>query len=113
MNKMAKWTTRLGDKVRNLVWSGKINQKECSHLDQIQDVTPSAQGCEECMKTGDHWVHLRMCLTCGHVGCCDNSRNRHATQHFDATQHPLIVSMEANEDWMWCYLDETVIPIRQ
>lgn len=60
----------------------------CAHLTQIQQVTPSASGCEECLKIGDHWVHLRLCMICGHVGCCDNSKNKHATKHFYATQHP-------------------------
>lgn len=60
---------------------------QCTHLDQIQKVTPSAPGCEECLKTGDEWVHLRLCLICGHVGCCDSSKNKHATKHFHATGH--------------------------
>ena len=62
----------------------------CSHLDTIREVTPSARGCEECLKTGSVWVHLRLCRTCGHVGCCDDSPNRHATEHFHATGHPII-----------------------
>jgi len=79
---------------------------ECTHLDQIRDVTPNTEGCEECEKTGDSWVHLRSCLTCGHVGCCDQSKNRHATAHFHAVHHPLIRSDEQGEDWLWCYVDE-------
>jgi uncharacterized UBP type Zn finger protein len=78
----------------------------CTHLDTIRDVTPSAPGCEECLKIGSPWVHLRLCLACGHVGCCDNSPNRHATKHFHATAHPLIQSLEPGEDWAWCYVDE-------
>ncbi len=78
---------------------------KCTHLDQIQEVTPSAQGCEDCLKTGDRWVHLRICMTCGHVGCCDNSKNKHATAHFHATGHPIIKSFQKGEDWMWCYVD--------
>ncbi|HEX2786403.1 MAG TPA: UBP-type zinc finger domain-containing protein [Ignavibacteria bacterium] len=69
----------------------------------IEANTPD--GCEECLKTGDSWVHLRLCLTCGHVGCCDNSKNKHATKHFHATQHPVMKSFEPGEDWMWCYVD--------
>ena len=69
----------------------------CSHLDQIQDVTPSADGCEDCLKTGGWWVHLRLCLICGHVGCCDQSPNKHATRHFHTTQHPIIQSFEPGE----------------
>jgi uncharacterized UBP type Zn finger protein len=79
----------------------------CSHLDQIQQVTPSAKGCEECLKLGDKWVHLRLCLSCGHVGCCNSSKNKHAQKHFAQTQHPIIQSFEPNEDWLWCYIDET------
>ena len=78
----------------------------CQHLDQIRPVTPSAAGCEDCLKTGDRWVHLRLCLICGHVGCCDSSPNRHATRHFHATGHAIIRSFEPGEDWCWCYLDQ-------
>jgi uncharacterized UBP type Zn finger protein len=78
----------------------------CTHLDQIKDVPPSGDGCVECLQTGDWWVHLRMCTTCGHVGCCDDSPNRHATKHYRATQHPIIRSFEPGEDWYWCYPDE-------
>ena len=80
--------------------------KQCAHLDQIREVTPSANGCEDCLKTGESWVHLRLCLTCGHVGCCDDSKNTHATKHFHATDHPLIQSFEPGEDWGWCYVDQ-------
>ena len=88
---------------------GYFMQAECTHLDQIQDVSPSADGCEDCLKTGDNWVHLRICLVCGHVGCCDNSKNKHATQHFHATGHPLIQSLEPGETWRWCYVDKAWI----
>jgi uncharacterized UBP type Zn finger protein len=81
----------------------------CIHLDQIQDVTPSANGCEECLAMGDRWVHLRLCLTCGHVGCCDSSKNKHATKHFHATQHPIVKSLERGKDWSWCYIDNTFV----
>jgi uncharacterized UBP type Zn finger protein len=79
--------------------------ESCPHLQTIRDVTPSAAGCEECLKTGDAWVHLRLCLSCGHVGCCDNSKNRHATRHYHETHHPMIRSFEPGEDWGWCYVD--------
>lgn len=82
---------------------------ECSHLDQIRAVTPNTQGCEECLQMGDEWVHLRLCLTCGHVGCCDNSKNKHATRHFHSTGHPIIQSAEPDEDWRWCYVDQAVV----
>jgi hypothetical protein len=94
MNLVAKIKARLG--------AGKPG---CVHLEQIQQVTPSAQGCEACLALGDEWVQLRLCLTCGHVGCCDNSKNKHATRHFHATGHPVIQSFQPGEDWLWCYVD--------
>jgi len=78
----------------------------CTHLNQIRQVIPSAKGCEDCLKTGDNWVHLRLCLTCGHVGCCDSSKNKHATKHYGQTTHPLIQSFERGEHWRWCYPDQ-------
>ena len=81
----------------------------CIHLDQIHDVTPSAQGCEECLLMGDTWVHLRECLTCGHVGCCDSSKNKHATRHFREAEHPVIRSFKPGEDWRWCYVDKVLV----
>lgn len=81
----------------------------CEHVSQIHKVTPSAEGCEECLQTGDKWVHLRICKTCGHVGCCDSSQNKHATKHFHATKHPIIQSFEKGEDWMWCYEDDDYV----
>lgn len=86
-----------------------VDETVCSHLDQINKVFPSANGCEECLRTGDDWVHLRLCLTCGHVGCCDTSKNKHATKHFHDTTHPLIKSLERGEDWAWCFVDETYL----
>ena len=83
--------------------------ENCTHLDSVKEVTPSANGCEDCLKTGDAWVHLRECLECGHVGCCDSSVNKHATKHFHATAHPLIKSFEPGENWAWCYVDEIFI----
>jgi uncharacterized UBP type Zn finger protein len=78
----------------------------CRHLSEIRDVTPSADGCEDCLAIGDTWVHLRLCMECGHVGCCDSSKNKHATKHFRATKHPIVRSFERGEDWLWCYVDE-------
>ncbi|HZK75291.1 MAG TPA: UBP-type zinc finger domain-containing protein [Candidatus Kapabacteria bacterium] len=79
----------------------------CSHLDQIKNVKPrTPNGCEECLKMGDSWVHLRLCMTCGHVGCCDNSKNKHATKHYHASGHPVIKSFQPGEDWMYCYPDD-------
>jgi Zn-finger in ubiquitin-hydrolases and other protein len=71
----------------------------CAHAAQIQEVEPTADGCEDCLKRGDDWVHLRLCLSCGHVGCCDDSKNKHATKHFRDAEHPIIQSFEPGEDW--------------
>jgi len=81
----------------------------CSHLDLIRDVTPSAEGCEDCLKIGGTWLHLRICRTCGHVGCCDQSPNRHARKHAEETEHPIIQSIEPGEDWIWCFVDEVYL----
>jgi len=81
---------------------------ECAHLNQSKVTHTNKRYCEDCVKTGDSWVHLRMCLTCGHVGCCDSSPNRHATKHYMAIGHPLIRSIEPGESWMWCYVDNVV-----
>jgi uncharacterized UBP type Zn finger protein len=75
-------------------------------LDTVSEVTPSSDGCEDCLKIGSTWVNLRLCMTCGHVGCCDSSPNRHATAHFLSTSDPLIRSYEPGQDWWWCYVDE-------
>jgi uncharacterized UBP type Zn finger protein len=82
---------------------------ECTHVKQIRDVEPGTQGCEECLKTGDEWVQLRMCLICGHVGCCDSSPNKHATRHFHETQHPIIESFGSGDSWRWCYVDQMML----
>jgi len=79
---------------------------QCTHIDQIKNVTARTRGCEECLKSGDSWVHLRLCLSCGHVGCCDSSKNKHATKHFHASLHPIVKSFERGEDWGWCFVDE-------
>jgi uncharacterized UBP type Zn finger protein len=80
---------------------------ECTHLDQIADVEPQTpSGCGACMQVGGHWVHLRLCLSCGEVNCCDSSPNKHATAHFHASGHPLVQSFQPGEDWIWCYVDE-------
>ena len=81
----------------------------CSHLDSGPWVEPTSKVCDECVALGDSWVHLRACLHCGHVGCCDQSRNKHATRHYRATKHPLIRSLERGEDWMYCYIDRVML----
>ena len=78
----------------------------CTHTDQIHPVTPSGQGCLECLKTGGRWVHLRLCLSCGVVLCCDSSPNRHARAHAAEAEHPIIESFEPGETWRWCYADQ-------
>jgi uncharacterized UBP type Zn finger protein len=87
----------------------------CSHLEKAANrhapAVPSSQGCAECLRAGGVWVHLRLCLSCGHVGCCDNSPNRHATKHFHATKHPVIRSYEPGEDWGYCYPDEMFLEV--
>jgi membrane protein DedA with SNARE-associated domain/rhodanese-related sulfurtransferase len=83
-------------------------QKACNH-GGLPEALPRSEGCEECVATGDRWTHLRVCLTCGHVGCCDDSKNRHASRHFDLTGHPVIRSIEAGEDWKWCYVDSNYV----
>jgi len=78
----------------------------CSHLNTIKVTETDVHVCEDCVKTGDRWVHLRLCLECGHVGCCDSSKNKHATKHFHRSKHPLMRSIEPGEQWIWCYVDE-------
>lgn len=79
----------------------------CEHVSSIVKVTPSAAGCEDCLKIGGKWVHLRICQNCGHVGCCDNSPNRHATGHYRSIGHPVIKSFEPGESWGYCYPDDS------
>ena len=85
----------------------------CTHLDQIKvtELPATIEGCEECLEIGGTWVHLRMCMTCGKIGCCDDSPNRHATAHFGESDHPIIRSAEPGEDWSWCYVDEVFFAI--
>jgi uncharacterized UBP type Zn finger protein len=85
----------------------------CAHLDQIVVVEPPSAilGCEECLKTGDRWLHLRMCQTCGSIGCCDSSPNRHASRHAHESDHPVARSVEPGERWSWCYIDEVMFEL--
>jgi uncharacterized UBP type Zn finger protein len=83
--------------------------KHCKHLDQAKMTTTGKHVCEECVKTGDTWVHLRMCMVCGQVGCCDSSKNKHATKHFQRVSHPVMRSVEPGEAWIWCYVDEMIV----
>jgi CPA1 family monovalent cation:H+ antiporter len=82
----------------------------CPHVEETRSVSArTPNGCEECLESGGRWVHLRLCLTCGHVGCCDSSPGKHATKHFHRSQHPIIRSYEQGEDWAWCYADQVMI----
>ena len=88
-----------------------MDKKPCTHTDQIKEEVEAKtpEGCEECLKSGDEWVALRMCMTCGHVGCCDSSKNKHATKHFNETNHPIIQQHGVRDPWKWCYVDETYL----
>jgi hypothetical protein len=82
----------------------------CTHLDTVQQVEPrTPEGCQECLESGSWWVHLRLCLTCGHVGCCDSSPNLHARRHAHDTAHPIVRSFEPGEEWGWCYPDRVML----
>ena len=83
----------------------------CEHVIDLKPRPPRTLGCEECLKIGSPWVHLRLCLTCGHVGCCDSSLNRHAARHFHQVSHPVIASFEPGERWAWCYVDQADLPV--
>lgn len=86
----------------------------CNHLDQITVALPDVvPGCEDCLKMGGSWVHLRACRSCGHVGCCDSSPNHHASKHATATEHPVMSSLEPGEDWTWCFVDEVAFVVRE
>lgn len=83
--------------------------QQCSHVAQIKITLPTSHVCEECLALGDRWMHLRMCLICGHIGCCDDSKNKHATKHFHTSSHALIRSIEPGESWVWCYIDNIIV----
>lgn len=86
----------------------------CTHLDHVlvTQLPEAVAGCEDCLATGGLWLHLRICLECGHVGCCDDSPNRHATKHFHSTRHPIIEGYDPPEGWGWCYVDEVMFDLR-
>ncbi len=94
------------DSIRDLAARLTGEDPGCQHLGDGPDPLPSTTGCEECLAAGMRWVHLRLCLTCGHVGCCNASEGKHATAHFEETGHPVIRSHEPDETWCWCYQDE-------
>ena len=86
---------------------------ECSHLDTIQitDLPADVEGCEECLAAGGQWCHLRICLACGHIGCCDSSPGRHATAHASESGHPIMRSIQPGENWGWCFEDQLLMPV--
>ena len=100
---------RAGIDTESLVELLPPKDSSCSHLGLIRQVVPTTAGCEECLARSDDWVHLRLCMTCGHVGCCDSSKNKHATAHHQATGHPIVSSVEPGEEWGWCYIDEVML----
>src|SRR6266478_8837525 len=104
------WTSQASVPRRRRRKVGRVSPEvQCTHLDQIRDVTPSAEGCEDCLRIGGWWVHLRECMSCGHIGCCDSSPNKHATKHARSSGHPIVKSFEPGEDWMWCYVDQVEV----
>jgi hypothetical protein len=88
-----------------------VSTTPCTHLEavRVRELPDRIEGCQECLEQGTRWVHLRMCQTCGHIGCCDNSPGRHATAHHESSGHPIIRSAEPGEDWSWCYVDELAL----
>ncbi|MCW2686313.1 MAG: Zn-finger-containing protein [Mycobacterium sp.] len=101
---------RLRQRLRSAAGQGALgSSNSCEHLDgaaEIDEPEPLAESCQECAESGESsWAHLRMCLTCGHVGCCDSSPLQHAAAHFHRTDHPVMRSAEPGEDWRWCYVD--------
>lgn len=105
---------RIINPVLRLIWTGRIQEKPCSHLDLIDaDVQPSSDVCEQCVELGDTWPALRMCLVCGHVGCCEDAKNQHALKHFQETGHPLVSPYkQVLMRWIWCYEDEALLDPR-
>jgi hypothetical protein len=90
--------------------NGSPASATCAHVDELGAVEPSTQdGCEDCLREGTRWVHLRECLNCGHIGCCDSSPRRHATAHWHESTHPMVRSFEPGEEWAWCYADELLL----
>jgi uncharacterized UBP type Zn finger protein len=100
---------RIPEFILRLVFTRRLSEKTCSHLDQIQFREAETDVCQDCVALGDSWPNLRMCLICGYVGCCDTSKNKHMHQHIEETGHPLIRSIEPGEGWIWCYPDEAFI----
>ena len=95
--------------VRFHVQRARGSRTTCDHVHQIRDIEPNSEGCEQCIAQGDGWVHLRMCMTCGLVGCCNSSKNKHASRHARDAGHAIARSIEPGESWMWCFVDGTMV----
>jgi uncharacterized UBP type Zn finger protein len=104
---------RLADAVRRIVFQRSFERRGCEHLAAVGDLEPENSICQSCVDAGERPVKLRMCLTCGTVGCCDSSRLQHARAHFEATGHPVMRSIEPGETWAWCYPDQTYVGTRE
>ena len=105
MDRAPKYPVTIPDFLLKLLMTGQAGDVACSHLDEIKMTEPSTRACAKCVAVGDYWPALRMCLTCGHVGCCDTAKNKHANQHYQETGHPLMRSIRMDEGWVWCYDD--------
>lgn len=105
---------RIINPILRLLWTGQLKERRCSHLDLINpDVEPQAEVCEACVELGDSWPELRMCLTCGHMGCCEEAENQHALKHYQETGHPLVKPYkERGMNWIWCYEDKALLDPR-
>jgi monovalent cation:H+ antiporter-2, CPA2 family len=101
---------KFADTLRRVAFHS-FSRRSCTHLDAVQDPTPISRECASCVGGGSTWLALRMCLTCGSIGCCDSSAGRHASAHFEATGHPIIRSIEPGEAWAWCYLDKAYLDL--
>jgi uncharacterized UBP type Zn finger protein len=107
-------TQKIMDLFLRRAWTGQLWEKHCSHFNLIREVRPSAEVCEACVALGDRWPALRMCLVCGHVGCCDKAKNQHALNHFRDTGHPLIKPYKEHRmNWIWCYEDKALLQPRK
>ena len=97
------------DKIVRFVFQRSFKRRDCSHLSEVKVTEPKTGACKGCVRQETKTVHLRMCLTCGEVGCCDSSKPKHARKHHEQTGHPLIRSVEPGEMWAWCYLDKAYL----
>lgn len=110
MDKPPKHPISLPEIILKIVFTGQVKEKECSHFDMVKVTEPAVDVCQDCVALGDIWPGLRMCLTCGYVGCCDTAKNKHMKEHFEKSGHPLIRSIRLEESWAWCYEDDAFFP---